>query len=127
MLLFFTAVCSNGDVRLIGGTSLMEGRVEVCSNNIWGTVCDDFWDTTDGSIVCRQLGFGNAHQALSNAFFGAGTGPIHLDNLMCVGNETRLIDCPHNGVGIEDCSHFEDAGVICQGTYIILTHSIYVL
>ncbi len=47
--------------------------------------------------------------------FGQGTGPIHLDNLMCVGNETRLIDCPHNGVGIENCFHFEDAGVICQG------------
>ncbi len=47
--------------------------------------------------------------------FGQGSGPIHLDNLRCVGTESRLIDCPHNGVGIEDCSHFEDAGVTCEG------------
>ena len=47
--------------------------------------------------------------------FGQGSGPIHLDNLGCIGTETRLIDCPHNGVGIENCNHFEDAGVTCQG------------
>ncbi len=55
-----------------------------------------------------------ATRVTTNAMFGQGTGPIFLDNLMCVGTETRLIDCPHNGVGIENCAHSEDAGVVCE-------------
>jgi hypothetical protein len=44
-------------VRLQGGTSVDEGRVEVCMNGVWGTVCDNSWNDTDASVVCRQLGF----------------------------------------------------------------------
>ena len=53
-------------------------------------------------------------QARSFAAFGQGTGPILLDNLGCTGNEARLFDCPNNGVGIHNCAHSEDAGVVCN-------------
>ena len=51
------AVCQDGNVRLRNGQSPTEGRVEICFNNQWGTVCDDLWSTSDGNVVCRQLGF----------------------------------------------------------------------
>ncbi len=49
--------CTEGEVRLADGATNLEGRVEICFNNEWGTVCDEMWDTTDAVVVCRQLGF----------------------------------------------------------------------
>ena len=48
--------CTEGDVRLLEGTTNLEGRVSVCKNNVWGTVCDHGWHSTDATVVCRQLG-----------------------------------------------------------------------
>ena len=55
--------------------------------------------------------------AYPGAFYGAGMGPIHLDNVRCRGTEQRLIDCSHtiNTPGW-DCSHWEDASIYCQAS-----------
>ena len=51
------APCANGQLRLAGGNIANEGRVEICIDNLWGTVCDNSWGSTDASVVCRQLGY----------------------------------------------------------------------
>ena len=48
--------CLNHDIRLVGGYSQYEGRVEVCYNNTWGTVCDDRFDSNEAIVICKQLG-----------------------------------------------------------------------
>ena len=87
--------------------------MEVYYNGEWGTVCDDRWDLNDGNVVCTELGFVPAINVRNFAFYGQGSGQIWLDNVNCVGTEMNIINCPHQGWGNHDCSHYEDAGVIC--------------
>lgn len=136
MLLYL--VCANGDIRLVGGVSQLEGRVEVCARGMWGTVCDDEWDDSDAAVACRQLGFSEQGRKGTSSLisenrlktlpgsvavlgpgsiepgqihFGEGTGAIVLDDLLCTGNESSLFACAQ----MSNCDHGEDAGVICQG------------
>ena len=61
----FAAVpCTTGELRLVGGNVPNEGRVEICMDNVWGTVCDDGWSSTDATVVCRQLGYSTQGQTL---------------------------------------------------------------
>ncbi|NXR70039.1 CD6 protein, partial [Rhadina sibilatrix] len=99
-------------LRLAGGRSRCEGRVELEQEGTWGTVCDDSWDIPDADVVCRQLQCGRAVRAAGNAAFGRGHGPILRDEVGCEGHERDLWECP--AAPEHDCSHKEDAGVVCS-------------
>ena len=117
VVLYSIAPCVNGEIRLVGGTSIYEGRVEVCVSGSWGTVCDDGWTETDATVVCRQLGYSTSGAiARITAFFGQGTDPILLDDVACTGTESQLINCAYTA--IDNCGHAEDAGVTCQGNFV---------
>jgi deleted-in-malignant-brain-tumors protein 1 len=100
-------------VKLVNGGSAYEGRVEVCLNGNWGTVCDDGWDASAARVVCRQLGFPDEQSfAYIESHFGEGIGSIAYDDVHCIGDENSFSDCFH----FEDhnCDHQEDAGVVCS-------------
>lgn len=112
---------SNGGVQLVGGASELEGRVELCLDGMWGTICDTFWSNLDATVVCKQLSMGLADAvAIQGARFGQGSGPIHFNNFFCSGKERILSDCDHTGVTNESsCTHAQDASVRCSGTFSV--------
>ena len=122
-------------MHLRGGRTKYEGLVLVCFGRSFGTVCDDQWDATDASVVCKQLGPDGKcsmglmlwhrlsefslncadAEAVPGARFGeAAELPILIDEVQCAGNESGLSNCTSSGLGLHNCQHSEDAGVICK-------------
>ncbi|XP_061177723.1 uncharacterized protein LOC133186505 [Saccostrea echinata] len=109
-------ICDSDSVkfRLVGGSDSNSGRVEVNLNGLWGTVCDDEFDTRAAKVVCKQLGLPYANAFPNN--FGPGTGSIWLDDVMCTGSEGNILECNQTEIGNNDCDHTEDIGVVCTDT-----------
>ncbi|PVD22128.1 hypothetical protein C0Q70_17932 [Pomacea canaliculata] len=100
-------------VRLAGGTST-RGRLEIFYNNQWGTVCDDGFYTQDVIVACAMLNIrGGTPRALPMGTYPPGAGTIWLDDVICLGNETSLIDCRHRAIGTSNCDHYEDISIDC--------------
>ena len=109
--------CSTGEVRL-NGSSPLEGRVEICINNAWGTICGNRLSSSDPRVICRSLGYPftvsySIPLPHDTPYSG---GPIFLDNLECDGSEERVLDC-HSSLGVHSCSHDQDVAVKCVGEF----------
>ena len=117
LLCYLLTACEVGAIRLINGGSLLKGNVEVCYNNVRGTVCGNGWNNTAAQVVCRQIGF-PATGALALPLGEVPASPhgmIWLDNVACEGTEVALEQCNSSEPGIHKfyCTHSQDAGVIC--------------
>ncbi len=109
-----TVNCSNGEVRLFGGDTVNEGTIEVCLGGVWGSICHFGWGPNDIDVICSQLGYSSAGNVpVYAAFFGQSTGPILMDNVICAGTESTIVDCPLDISPRTACTHFQDAGVRC--------------
>ena len=124
--------CSDGDIRLIGGNTDNEGNVQICYNNAWGSVCDDYWGIADSNVVCRQLGFqpygttylhhyikslfSGSHKYYYHNHFGVSNSPPYLyGTFSCSGSENSLINCSKSYSSLLNCENNEIAGVHCEG------------
>ena len=108
------------EVRLVGGNSNAEGRVEVFYKGAWGTVCDDGWDYIEADVVCRMLNFSYAIDGPCCSHFGEGSGDVVLSNVTCIGDEANLGHCSHSGFGVYECEQRGVASAICNGMYASL-------
>ena len=105
-------VAEEGTVRLVGGPTPLQGRVEIFFFHQWGTVCNYYWDLADATVVCHQLGY---LRAVGVPTFGAGSGPSWYSNVGCVGTEMNLTECSsHFRFSGNACPHSRDAGVVCS-------------
>ena len=115
--------CTRRGVRLTGrplNATESEGRVEICVDGVWGIICDNYWDSRDARVVCRQLRYESDTAIGLLTSYKRGEVPSHLDYVDCVGIEARLIDCPP----CEECMPASpiceyEAGIVCypQGMY----------
>lgn len=106
-----------GDIRLVGGPSGMEGRLQLFHSGAWGEVCDDYFDGFyddfgySTTTVCQQLGY-EGGTFLST--YDSPTATFVLDDVNCTGTERRIGDCPHQPYGTENCGTTEGAGFRCD-------------
>jgi deleted-in-malignant-brain-tumors protein 1 len=108
-----SAECNvQGQMRLVNGTAPSNGRLEVCYNGLWGTVSQDRWDVYSVRIICSILGYNMSGLVRYNAYYGRGSGPVHLDNVFCYGGETNILQCSHSLNASED-THNKDVGIEC--------------
>ena len=110
---------SGGQCVMTTGTTLML----LCSASGWGMhtlevstmlkyECVHMYLSTSSTVPVHLGG-----RAYSNAHFGAGSGPIFLDDVQCTSTTSQLLECPSRPILSHNCLHSADAGVGCEGMF----------
>ena len=137
-LFYLFLACTHGQVRLRDGSTPNQGRVEICMNGVWGTVCNRYWSSySNAEVVCRQLGYTTSGKCPSPSlslffndaiyifstgaithsysYYGEGNGTILLDGVQCSGYESNLLNCTHSSSVSSNCdTYYDDVGVYCK-------------
>ena len=115
------------------GDNSKGGRIEVCADNIWGSICSDGFDKTDAYVVCKELDLGESGinnvfyyddnvtwslyvepTVYTNSYFGDGDLPIVYSNMECRGYENTVLECTKQEFGTFTCSRDKVVGITCQ-------------
>ena len=100
----------------VGETLSIEGRVEVCINNAWGTICrDSYIDRVDAEVMCGQLGGYLLQESVVTSTVSPGVGPIFLDRIDCSEDDNTILDCSPNLFVDQSCDHSRDVSIKCIG------------
>ncbi|XP_049908241.1 soluble scavenger receptor cysteine-rich domain-containing protein SSC5D-like [Epinephelus moara] len=108
---FLDLNCSDS-VRLVNGSHLCSGRVEVKSNQRWSSVCEADFDQQDAEVVCRELGCGSP-LFFQGALYGEVEAPVWTKEFQCGGHESVLLDCGSSGPARNTCSPGNAVGLTC--------------
>ena len=112
---FHTDTTMEGQIKLVDGPTLTEGRLMINYKNYYGAVCDDRFDTQDANTVCHQLGFAGQERITGCCPYGRRScSDIWLDELGCTSRDVWLANCTNRGWGVEDCHSGEEIGVKCK-------------
>ncbi|GBM85241.1 Lysyl oxidase 3A [Araneus ventricosus] len=102
-------------IRLVGGRTTTEGRVEVRMPQGWGLICGDGWGITEANVVCNQLRLGHAKSSVQSGTYGGHHKNMIVSGVTCKGSEHNLADCVHDKMGQVFCPGEENiAGVVCS-------------
>uniref|UniRef100_UPI003AACD8F8 scavenger receptor cysteine-rich type 1 protein M160-like n=1 Tax=Centroberyx gerrardi TaxID=166262 RepID=UPI003AACD8F8 len=110
---FSLKITCSESVRLVNGTSLCSGRLEVKSKQFWSSVCEADFDQQDAEVVCRELGCG-APSVLQGALYGEVEAPMWTKEFQCEGSESVLLDCGSSGSARNTCSPGKAVGLTCS-------------
>ena len=122
--------CTETSIRLVDGRTGTEGRVEICYEGVWGSICPNYWKVENAMVACKQLGYATTGKkgplyiynlistvlyigATVSRLFGQSVRPVHYSYFTCSGNENKLIDCRH--YVSSSCSYSYHAAIICEG------------
>ena len=107
----------NPGIRLVGGTSYSNGRLEIQRNGQWGTICSYWyrWDYRETAVACRQLGFLGGKRY----YYYPGSGPVHMKDVYCSGKEETLWNCGY------DRSSCSELSLVQCGLWILSGYFIY--